>query len=120
MQNKYYNTWSGKKLLEKHSLEEVNTWDIYGEDPNCDMGGYHSTPFLERVHGRLQDVIEYATQLPRFYQWGGGGDIVAHKQKNVKEIPIGYGSEIQKKQREEERIRIEQEIAELQSKLKGL
>lgn len=120
MDNKYYTTWTGRKLLEQHSLEEINTWDIYGEDPNCDMGGYHHTPFLGRVHGRLEDVVEYATQVPNFYSWGGGGEIRVHRVKDVKEIPLGYGSTMQKHRREEERNKIEQQIEELQNKLKGI
>jgi hypothetical protein len=30
-----------KRLLEKHSVEEKGIWQIYGEDPNCDLGGPH-------------------------------------------------------------------------------
>lgn len=62
--------YNGRKLLEKHDLDEEGTWQIYGEDPNCDMGGYHHTPFLETVEGRLRDVIEYAVCLGSF--WGVG------------------------------------------------
>lgn len=69
-------SYSGKKLLVKHSLNEVGTWRIRGEDPNCDFGGAHYQPELGTVEGRLEDVIRYAVKLPGFYTWGGGGDIL--------------------------------------------
>jgi hypothetical protein len=68
-------SYGGKKLLEKHSLNENGTWRIRGEDPNCDLGGHHYHPDLGTVEGKLEDVIRYAVNLPRFYAWGGGGDI---------------------------------------------
>ena len=69
-------SYSGKKLLAKHSLNEVGTWRIRGEDPNCDFGGAHYQPELGTVEGRLEDVIRYAVKLPDFYTWGNGGDIL--------------------------------------------
>lgn len=69
-------SYSGKKLLAKHSLDEVGTWRIRGEDPNCDMGGAHYQPDLGTVEGRLEDVIRYAVKQPNFYTWGSGGDIL--------------------------------------------
>jgi hypothetical protein len=68
-------SYGGKKLLEKHSLNEVGIWQIRGEDPNCDMGGAHYQPNLGTVEGRLEDVIRYAVKLPEFYTWGSGGNI---------------------------------------------
>ncbi len=68
-------TYSGAALLKKHSLDEEGTWRIFGEDPNCDFGGHHHQPELGLVTGRLEDVIEHAINLGRFWQWGGGGDI---------------------------------------------
>lgn len=70
----YLRTYSAGRLLEKHSLQEYGVWEIRGEDPNCDLGGYHSEPFLERVEGKLKDVIAYGVELPGFWQWGAGGD----------------------------------------------
>ena len=50
-------------------------WRICGEDSNCDMGGSHIEPYLETVSGTLQDAIDYAVELPRFWGWGAGGSI---------------------------------------------
>ncbi len=68
-------SYGAKKLLEKHRLDEVGTWRIHGEDPNCDFGGHHFQPDLGVVEGKLSDVIKHAVKLPAFYTWGGGGDI---------------------------------------------
>lgn len=70
-------SYSGRKLLEQHSLNEEGLWKIYGEDPNCDWGGSHHEPELGIVEGKLKDVIEYAIELPNFWTWGGGGRIVS-------------------------------------------
>jgi hypothetical protein len=67
-------TYSGKKLLEKHSLDEVGVWKVVGEDPNCDMGGYHHQPELGIIQGTLQQALEFGLNHPDFYHWGGGGD----------------------------------------------
>lgn len=72
---RFLNTYSGKELLKKHTLGEVGTWRIFGEDSNCDLGGSHHEPDLGYVKGTLKKVIEYAVELPNFWQWGGGGRI---------------------------------------------
>jgi hypothetical protein len=76
-------SYSGKRLLEKHSLNETGTWRIRGEDPNCDFGGHHHNPDLGTVEGRLEDVIRYAVGVSGFYTWGHGGDIVKVEIKKV-------------------------------------
>lgn len=75
MSHTFENTFAYKQLVDKHSLEEYGTWQIYGEDPNCDFGGHHHEPFLANVEGKLKDVIAYAVKLPGFWQWGAGGNI---------------------------------------------
>lgn len=60
-----------KRLLEE--VKDPNAegeWEIYGEDPNCDMGGHHHTPYLCTVSGTYKDVVEYALGLRGFYSWG--------------------------------------------------
>lgn len=57
------------------ALSEHGLWDIYGEDPNCDFGGYHSEPFLERVDGTYRQAVAYALTLPKFVTWGTGGSV---------------------------------------------
>lgn len=74
--SKYSTTWPGGKLLEKYpDLKTFGIWHIYGEDPNCDLGGHHHEPFLGTYKGTLQKVLEAAFANPRFYTWGGGGRI---------------------------------------------
>ena len=77
------NSYSGKKLLANHKLDEFGTWRIRGEDPNCDLGGVHHQPELGIVEGTLEDIIKYAVKLPNFYTWAGGGDISKVKIKKV-------------------------------------
>jgi hypothetical protein len=68
-------SYSGRKLLEKHNLSETGFWKVRGEDSNCDWGGHHHMPELGVFEGTLKDVIEKAVNMPRFWTWGGGGDI---------------------------------------------
>lgn len=71
------------ELLSKHTLFEFGTWEVQGEDPNCDMNGQHSSPHLGFFTGELGDVIELATALPGFWQWGSGGRIIKVVAKSV-------------------------------------
>lgn len=83
---KFRKTYSGKKLLEQHSLNEVGVWEIRGEDQNCDWGGSHHEPYLATVEGKLSDVIENAVDLPGFWTWGGGGSIKQVRIMNMDEL----------------------------------
>lgn len=65
--NKFLGGYSGKSLLEKYSLSQVGVWQIFGEDPNCDMGGSHIQPLLGTVSGELRAVIKYGVTLPAFF-----------------------------------------------------
>lgn len=69
------NSYYGQRLAKKHSRSESGTWQIYGEDPNCDFGGHHHTPYLGTVNGTMYDAVKYAVSLPQFYTWGGGGEL---------------------------------------------
>lgn len=80
----FMDTWSGKRLTEKYSLQETGMWQIFGEDSNCDLGGSHVQPSLGFVKGKLDDIIDYAVGLAGFWTWGGGGNIV--KVDTVKQI----------------------------------
>lgn len=73
--SRFSKTYSGGELLSKYSLDEEGTWEVRGEDPNCDFGGYHHEPFLGYYKGKLRDVIELAVELPGFWSWGSGGRI---------------------------------------------
>jgi len=82
--DRYINsTWAGQDLLKKHSLSEYGIWKVYGEDPNCDFGGHHHTPYLGKFQGTLEEVIRHAVTLSGFWQWGGGGNF---KLDNVEKI----------------------------------
>lgn len=74
---KFVNSYSGSKLLEKYSLQDRGTWNVYGEDPNCDFGGQHSKPLLGVVEGKLIDVIKWGIINPNWNTWGRGGSITS-------------------------------------------
>ena len=58
-------------------------YSVYGEDPNCDMGGSHICLYLGDVEGTFQEVLEYAANnMSRFYTWGGGGYITPSIKNN--------------------------------------
>lgn len=84
--DQYENTYNFQVLVAKYSLSEYAVWEIYGEDPNCDMGGSHHMPVLGQVEGRLDDVINYGVKLSGFWQWGGGGDFRKITPKKIKKV----------------------------------
>ena len=68
-------TYAGKKLVKEYPVNTYGFWQIRGEDTNTDMGGSHYQRDLGIVEGKLEDVINYAVQLRRFWAWGCGGSI---------------------------------------------
>jgi len=72
---KWLNDYNGTQLLKTHKLTDYGVWQVYGEDPNCDLGGSHSQPFLGAYEGTLGKVLEIAVTLPDWEQWGSGGSI---------------------------------------------
>ena len=100
-------TWSGEQLLKKHSLTEYGFWKILGEDPNCDLGGYHHQPDLGTYEGQLEHIVAYAVKLPEFWHWGSGGDI--KKISKARKITAESVYELEELRTEE---------AELEAKLK--
>jgi hypothetical protein len=80
------------ELLQAHRATETGLWAIHGEDPNCDLGGYHSNPLLATVEGRYADVVEYALNLKGFFGWGSGGYIEKIEPTKITKIKkIGKG-----------------------------
>lgn len=76
-------SFSGSKLLKKYKLTDVGIWEVRGEDPNCDFGGHHHEPFIGKVRGRLEEVIEWAVQQPNWLTWGAGGSIKLSEEENI-------------------------------------
>lgn len=104
----FLRTFSGKELLKKHKLTDKGLWRIRGEDPNCDLGGYHSQPDLGTVEGTLQNVIEYAVLLKNFWTWGYGGDITS--------VTVAKIDDATNKRR----VELEQEAANLEARLQAI
>ena len=115
---KYINGWDGKLLLQKHSVEDYGFWKVLGEDPNCDMGGYHHRPELGIFEGKLRDVIQYVVTLPGWYAWGGGGKITAYKHKNIIKIDEKSLMEIERKRKDIESL--EYDKSQIEKKIKAL
>lgn len=73
--DRFLQTYSGKRLLEDHALDEEGMWEVRGEDPNCDLGGHHHNPYIGTVRGTLEKVIRWAVVKEGFWEWGSGGII---------------------------------------------
>ena len=97
-----------KELLAKYDANDEAIWQIYGEDPNCDLGGSHSNPLLKTVTGRYGDAVEYALQLSGFFTWGAGGEI-----RRVTPLKIDQKSA-------QRRFKLQQERDELRVRLKDI
>lgn len=82
----FFTVTMGGGLLKKHKLDEVGTWEVRGEDSNCDIGGSHHQPLLGYFEGKLEDVIKHAVHLSGFWQWGGGGDIIKLEKQLVTKV----------------------------------
>jgi len=104
--DRYKKTYAYRALLQKHTLTETGIWRVHGEDPNCDLGGYHHMPDLGTYEDRLEDIIAYAVTLSGFWQWGAGGEIVKLG------APIKIDAESNAK-----RVAAEQKVAELEKLL---
>lgn len=63
------------RLSKEYPGDQYGTWEITGEDPNCDLGGPHHNPQLGYLKGRYDEVLEKALTLGGFFQWGSGGYI---------------------------------------------
>jgi len=105
---RYLNTNSGRRLLEEHSLSEIGTWIIKGEDKNCDFGGSHHQPVLGYRTGKLEDVVAEGVEMSDFWEWGAGGSFelieIEHvDNKKVKRI-----------------VELKQQRAELEKQLKDI
>lgn len=111
---KYLNTYGGKRLLETYSLSTVGLWHVEGEDPNCDLGGSHHNPHLCYLEGKLEDVIREAVDLPRFWQWGGGGQITKVETRKANPESAKRRRELKARlaQLDEERKRLAEELGD--------
>ncbi len=110
--------YSGKKLLEKYPLTKKGIWKIYGEDPSCDFGGSHVRPDLGLIEGQLEDVIKYAIKLPRFWQWGAGGDI-EFVGEFIPSVDLKTEQKRKLEKLKEQKQSIQNEINELETSLKS-
>ncbi len=104
--------YSGRTLLENHTLDEYGIWQVYGEDPNCDFGGHHHQPELGVYEGILRDVVALAVELPGFWQWGSGGDILKRNISKIDRTTI----QVRNKKREELK-ELEAKVAALKKEL---
>lgn len=76
-------TRARERLLAEYDPELESTWQIKGEDMNADLGGRHECPILGYVRGKYKNVVEHALSVPRFFNWGYGGDVTQIEVKDV-------------------------------------
>jgi hypothetical protein len=106
-----------KNLLTEFPKDTVGVWTIYGEDSNCDLGGFHSEPLLEVVYGTYKNVVEYAIGLDGFFAWGSGGRIVRMKEKTeIRNIDVLFSEK--GKKLVEEKDQLLKRLAEIDKELK--
>ena len=105
-------SYSGKELLKQYPLDTVGTWQVRGEDANCDMGGSHYMPVLGIFDGKLEDVIRYAVELPSFWQWGGGGDFQLISIKTISSASVEQRNQLLR-----EKADLEERIAKINKEL---
>ncbi len=112
----YFKTYSGRQLREKYSLNTTGLWQIKGEDPNCDFGGSHHQPDLGIVKGKLSDVLDYAVNLPRFWTWGGGGELIfIGEAQKIDPVTNQRRNELKAKEKA-----LEEQLEEVRNQLKGV
>lgn len=108
--DQYRSTYYGRNT--KYQDNEEGTWQVFGEDPNCDMGGHHSNPLLGTYTGRYIDVLSLAVELPSFWQWGAGGYL-----KKLEIVPVTAGSAKLRQELMQKLKVAEQEVAALKMQL---
>lgn len=106
----YQKTYSFKHL--EYSLSDYGTWEVKGEDANCDLGGSHYQPTLGYFEGKLEDIIRYGVTLPNFWQWGGGGTF-----RKIEITKIDKLSIVRKEELALEKAQLEKALAEINSAL---
>jgi hypothetical protein len=114
--NRFKGSYSYKKLIQEHRLDEIGIWKVRGEDPNCDFGGHHYMPELATFEGKLEDVIAHAVTLSGFWQWGAGGDI----QKVGKPIKIDANSSAARTAAQQKVNELEALLAKARNELESL
>lgn len=111
----YLKTYAGRELMKRHSLDDEGTWEVLGEDPNCDWGGHHYQPRLGVFTGKLRDILEMAVEMGSFWTWGAGGNI------NLLSITKVDASTVKKRLELTERERqLKEELADVQQAIKSL
>lgn len=113
--DQYIMTYAGRKLLEKHSLDDEGTWEVLGEDLNCDLGGNHYHPRLGIYTGKLRDIIEMAVEMGSFWTWGAGGSIQPVKVAKVDASTVKARAKLIEREQQ-----LKQELEEVQRSLKSL
>ena len=114
----------GNRRSTPTNLYTEGVWLIFGEDPNCDLGGIHRKPLLATVSGQFIHAVHYAVELLGFYAWGSGccgGCVTALKPPEIKQVFVdSWRLIIENHEKKEKKEKIEQEIAKLKEQLAGL
>lgn len=102
-------------LFDGRSKTEFGIWVVKGEDPNCDMQGIHIKPILGYFEGCLQNVIDMAVILPRFFSWGAGGSVEAITIQSCTSVTVKERVKLIQRQAEleQEKTNIDQELKRL-------
>lgn len=109
--NNFFRGYSGQRLLEEgYNLDSEGLWEVRDSG---DVEGYN-TRFMGYFEGRLEDVVDFLMDDPKFVGYGGGGSIRPYEHKVTQVLPRNI-REIQLLLDEEQRAK--KELEETQARL---
>lgn len=112
---KYLETYAGRELVNKHTLNTVGVWRVRGEDPNCDWGGSHHQPDMGIYEGCLESVLDQVTAMSGFWQWGAGGSL-----ELVKINPAKTVAQVARDQETDQEILAQLDAVKQKARTRGL
>lgn len=101
------------RLLKARNPSEGGKWEIWGWAWDVP----EAPPLLATVSGTYEEAVLYAMTLPRFFSWGGGGDI--KKVIDLKHLNSKEGQRLQRRMAELEEVKkkADEEIAAIRKDL---
>ena len=100
------------------NFSEYGVWQIFGDDEMRDFTN-DQNPSLGYAEGTFLDVLAYASTLPDFNNFAGGGYIKKHN-PNIVPVKKGFYSDLNNGVFEKEQTKLKKEKEELERRLEEL